>query len=598
MTLYDTPASDGQSKVHIQSNQHVNDEYIRDQMPFFYLEVRKLSQDSIGLESSDVSKGRATRSSSKKNVEEVKSTLKQKTTAFPVGKKVKSKCDVCGYKNKNVKLLNDHMKEHDDRFDKMRKLTDLDSSVEEMDQEEQVEEESSSGEPVEPASDEQERVEKVEEDDIVQSVATESAKNDERAIDQINPEMITNQSSSAEIQKLKEELIKIGETNQRLSERNKKLEKENREHKAIVKEKDEVGIAYVMKLTELEETNSVLLTKLQVLQDISVTDVQLNEKYEKMRTENAELKSRMEELQKDNDETDVVDITELVKNKFSGFRRQGGSCPQPAPDITPELADIVIGGSEFKCQTCDFSSKEQNVLRDHISKVHKQCDLCPDYFLSVLALRDHIKLKHNKDNGTFRNCNKCHYSAVNRSHLKAHIESHHKKEKAQTINKINKTCKYWRDSSCNFGQNCKFKHEFIMCTFKERCRDILNCRFEHEKPGTVKRSVQNIVNPWSISAAPPANDIQNFPFLGQRQPWHKHQGGGLATLVRKELNPVFVSEGNDQEEIIVVECNIQNVAIRIINCYGPQENADNEKKQLFWSRLKNEVNNALEDNGN
>ena len=74
------------------------------------------------------------------------------------------------------------------------------------------------------------------------------------------------------------------------------------------------------------------------------------------------------------------------------------------------------------------------------------------------------------------------------------------------------------------------------------------------------------------------------------------QGGGLATLVRKELNPVFVSEGNDLEEIIVVECNIQNIAIRVVNCYGPQENSDPEKKQLFWSRLKNEVTNALDDN--
>ena len=113
VTLYDTPATDNQSKVHIQSgNQFVNDDYILDQMPLFYMEVRKLSQDSTGLEEATVSKGRATRSSSRKNDEEVKKreTVKQRTTPdYPGPKNTKSKCDVCGYKNKNTKQFNDHM---------------------------------------------------------------------------------------------------------------------------------------------------------------------------------------------------------------------------------------------------------------------------------------------------------------------------------------------------------------------------------------------------------------------------------------------------------------------------------------------------------
>ena len=72
------------------------------------------------------------------------------------------------------------------------------------------------------------------------------------------------------------------------------------------------------------------------------------------------------------------------------------------------------------------------------------------------------------------------------------------------------------------------------------------------------------------------------------------QGGGLATLVRKEYNPVFCSEGDDMEEILVVEMKIKDIRIRVINCYGPQVIDSTEKKQLFWARLHSEVNDAIE----
>ena len=40
------------------------------------------------------------------------------------------------------------------------------------------------------------------------------------------------------------------------------------------------------------------------------------------------------------------------------------------------------------------------------------------------------------------------------------------------------------------------------------------------------------------------------------------QGGGLAIIVKSDLEPVWISEVDDQVEILIVE---------IINCYGPQE---------------------------
>ena len=74
------------------------------------------------------------------------------------------------------------------------------------------------------------------------------------------------------------------------------------------------------------------------------------------------------------------------------------------------------------------------------------------------------------------------------------------------------------------------------------------------------------------------------------------RGGGLAILVKPDLNPLWISEGDDLTEIIVVEVHIKELAIRIINCYGPQETDSIERKSLFWSRLHTEVNEAMDNN--
>lgn len=71
-------------------------------------------------------------------------------------------------------------------------------------------------------------------------------------------------------------------------------------------------------------------------------------------------------------------------------------------------------------------------------------------------------------------------------------------------------------------------------------------------------------------------------------------GGGLATLVKSDLNPVWISEGDDMVEILVVEIRVNDLPIRIINCYGPQECDSQERKSLFWTRLHTEVVEAVD----
>ena len=69
-------------------------------------------------------------------------------------------------------------------------------------------------------------------------------------------------------------------------------------------------------------------------------------------------------------------------------------------------------------------------------------------------------------------------------------------------------------------------------------------------------------------------------------------GGGLATMVSPDLSPVWISEGDDEVELLVVQVHIDNMKIRILNCYGPQIIDQMERKAAFWARLHEEFSDA------
>ena len=74
----------------------------------------------------------------------------------------------------------------------------------------------------------------------------------------------------------------------------------------------------------------------------------------------------------------------------------------------------------------------------------------------------------------------------------------------------------------------------------------------------------------------------------------KHSGGGgLAVLAKNDLEPVWVSEGDDQTELLVIQLNIEGFPVRVINAYGPQECDSIERKSLFWSRLQAEITESI-----
>ena len=69
-------------------------------------------------------------------------------------------------------------------------------------------------------------------------------------------------------------------------------------------------------------------------------------------------------------------------------------------------------------------------------------------------------------------------------------------------------------------------------------------------------------------------------------------GGGIALGCIKDLNPVWVREGEGDIEALSVEISVKNMKIRCCVAYGFQENENIEKKNNFWKYLDEEVLNA------
>ena len=66
-------------------------------------------------------------------------------------------------------------------------------------------------------------------------------------------------------------------------------------------------------------------------------------------------------------------------------------------------------------------------------------------------------------------------------------------------------------------------------------------------------------------------------------------GGGLAVGVDRNIESALIREGDDTTEILVVQIILENMAVRIVAGYGPQENAVKEKKDAFWESLEEET---------
>ena len=64
-----------------------------------------------------------------------------------------------------------------------------------------------------------------------------------------------------------------------------------------------------------------------------------------------------------------------------------------------------------------------------------------------------------------------------------------------------------------------------------------------------------------------------------------NNGGSLLTAIHQNLSPVFICEGDKNQEILVVGVKMGNFLCRFINAYGPREYCDNEIFFSFFNRL-------------
>ena len=72
-------------------------------------------------------------------------------------------------------------------------------------------------------------------------------------------------------------------------------------------------------------------------------------------------------------------------------------------------------------------------------------------------------------------------------------------------------------------------------------------------------------------------------------------GGGLLKAVKEDLNPVLVSQRDDDVEIVVVEADLGRKKLRIINGYGPQEDDDVQDILNFWQEFEKTIIQAVDD---
>ena len=71
-------------------------------------------------------------------------------------------------------------------------------------------------------------------------------------------------------------------------------------------------------------------------------------------------------------------------------------------------------------------------------------------------------------------------------------------------------------------------------------------------------------------------------------------GGGILTAVLNSLDSAIVTR-DELSEILVIQVNIKGLSIRVLNAYGPQEDADSLTTVNFWLKVESEIIKAKEE---
>ena len=89
--------------------------------------------------------------------------------------------------------------------------------------------------------------------------------------------------------------------------------------------------------------------------------------------------------------------------------------------------------------------------------------------------------------------------------------------------------------------------------------------------------------------------IKGFQILEKNRPTNK-KGGGIALAFSNVLDPMLVSEGPEDIEIMSAIAKVGKSMIRFCVGYGPQESDSKETKEKFWAFIDNDFKEAKKTN--
>ena len=77
----------------------------------------------------------------------------------------------------------------------------------------------------------------------------------------------------------------------------------------------------------------------------------------------------------------------------------------------------------------------------------------------------------------------------------------------------------------------------------------------------------------------------------------KGEGGGLAFIARKDLNPAFVRDGGEEVEALTVDIHVKKMTISCTTAYGPQESVNIEEKKPSFGNVRKLIEPMMQEMG-
>ena len=167
--------------------------------------------------------------------------------------------------------------------------------------------------------------------------------------------------------------------------------------------------------------------------------------------------------------------------------------------------------TKLKCDYCQYRADSKPELNTHFLKRHSkqyECDWCDHVSHTKDNIEHHERVDHKitKTRGKY-SCDDCEKVFLTSNDKVRYVEITHyktqenrgflKRSLSYEERKRNGFCRFWNNSECFYGYQCKFLHEEApYCRFQEQCKEKQRCRFYHEKHS---HSISSSNHPASVS---------------------------------------------------------------------------------------------------